>query len=374
VRADRTVSLSIDDADDTVSALQMLTISGSILDNNGRVDQSFGSGTWVSIGLFNAPDSATRKDNGERAVRYSLPGAPMFLGKTALSAGTFRQTILVPQNLSFDKNGVKLTAYAWKDHSTAAAVGYRGSVIFHGSQTGTASGDTSGPRITIRPAYDNERLSGGSAAYTDRVTTQVPAKFEIELFDESGIDAAGLGPDEGVTLELEGVFSRRNVNSKFQFKEGDFRRGAVSVFYEEDAVKPGTYTLALTARDLLGNLSKVRFSLVVTAWDELRLDHVLNFPNPVRMGSTTRFYLSSNYTSQQYYGADIRFVIRIYTLGGRLIRVLRNVRNGEVWDCRDQRGELLGPDIYLYQVTAEDVAQRKTVKSRIMKLAVLPPR
>jgi hypothetical protein len=82
--------------------------------------------------------------------------------------------------------------------------------------------DTAGPRITARPAYDDEKLSGDELAFTDRITTQAPASLEIELYDESGIDAAGSGPDEGITFEIEGVYARRNVNNTFQFREGDF--------------------------------------------------------------------------------------------------------------------------------------------------------
>ncbi|MBN1309036.1 MAG: hypothetical protein JXA18_14020, partial [Chitinispirillaceae bacterium] len=366
VRPTHRISLALDDKNDTLAALQKVTVSGTVINGAGNVDKSFGGeGAYVSIGLFNAPDTASRKDGGEhKEVRYVLPGAPMFLGKTAVAGGTFKQTVLVPQNLSFEKPGVKLTAYAWKEHTLMAGTGYRRDLIFSGSVPPENEGatDTAGPRITVRPAYDDERLSGKDASFTDHITTQVPVKCEIDIFDESGIDASGIGPDEGVTLAIEGVYARQNVNNKFQFKEGDFRQGILSVVYEEEALKPGTYTMAVTARDLVGNLSKARFTLKVTEWDELKLDHVLNFPNPVRMRKTTRFYCHSNYTSQQYYGTDVRLTIKIYTLGGRLLRVLKNARNGEEWDLRDQAGNLLSPDVYLYQITAEDYSQRKTVK------------
>ena len=99
------------------------------------------------------------------------------------------------------------------------------------------------------------------------------------------------------------------------------------------------------------------------------------------MGKTTRFFCYSNYTSQQYFGADVHLTVRIYTLGGRLLKVIRDARNGEPWDCRDQRGNLLSPDVYLYRIMAEDYRadpdeyqQKKTVKSKIMKLVILPPR
>ncbi|MBN1760731.1 MAG: hypothetical protein JW863_20550, partial [Chitinispirillaceae bacterium] len=274
VRPTHEIALAIDGSSkpDTLSAMQKVVISGRINKNNGSTDAAFGgNGAYVAIGFFNAPDTATRKDGKEeleKKVKYVLPGTPVFMGKVPVSSGRFSQTVLLPQNLSFDKPGVKLTAYAWKDHDTLAAVGSLRDIVFHGSTSLDSINDVNGPRISVRPAYDTDRLSGGNASFGDHVTVQMPVTCEVELFDESGIDASGIGPDEGVTLEIEGVYARQNVNNKFQFQEGDYRRGVISVVYEEDALKPGTYTMVVTARDLVGNLSKSRFTLEVTDWDE----------------------------------------------------------------------------------------------------------
>jgi hypothetical protein len=374
VRPTHRISLTLNDDDDTLAARQKVIVSGKILSAENKIDKEFAHGKgFVSLGLFNPPDTARRKDGGEREVRYVLPGTPAFLGRAEVLNGSFRQTVLVPRNLSFDQEGVRLVAYAWSDDGYDIGTGYRTGLVFSGSDT-SAIHDTSGPNITIRPVYDNERFSGINASFTDHITIQTPVTCEAELFDENGIDAAGIGPEEGVTLEIPGLISRQNVNSKLQFKNGDYRQGIVSIVYEEETIQPGTYELVVTARDLIGNLSKAKFTLNVTQYDELTLDHVLNFPNPVRLGKKTRFYCHTNYTSHEYYGADIRLTVRIYTLGGRLLRVIRNARNGEVWDCRDQRGNLLSPDVYLYQIVAEDMILRKTEKSKIMKLVVLPPR
>lgn len=375
VYAKRRVALELDDADDTLMALQEVNVRGSILKPDGTLDADFSKqGASVAIGLFNPSEIASRKDGGgaDPSVRYQLPGKPVFLGKTAVTGGTFEQTILLPKNLTFNDSGVKLTAYAWKNQSADAATGYKTSIIFSGTDSRQRTSDTTGPVMSIRPAFDEEKLST-EASFTDHITSTMPLRCEVELFDESGIDAAGTGPDEGVTWEIENVFSRRNANSKFQFKNGDFRRGVLSVVLNDGDLKPGSYQLLLTARDLLGNLAKSRFTLSVTSYDELKLTRVFNFPNPMRMGKGTRFYCYTNYTSQQYYGTNLRLTIKIYSLSGKPLRILRDVRNGEFWDGRDEVGNLLSPDIYLYQVLAEDFSQNKTVKSKVMKLVVHPP-
>ncbi|MCX7727126.1 MAG: C25 family cysteine peptidase, partial [Chitinispirillaceae bacterium] len=377
VKPTHRVSISTNSLGDTIKALQTLIIKGSILSLDGVIDRSFTGNSYVAIGLFNPPYLTGRKDGGrDQKITYVLPGKPVFLGRTTVTNGEFSEEIVIPQNVTFNSEGVKIIAYAWKERERVCGVGYQGGLIFSGSESSADLKDTVGPLISIRPAYDTEKLSGGEVGFTDRVVVQTPVSCEIELFDENGIDVVGSGPDEGINIEIEGVMSRQNFNHKFQLKKGDFRRGVVSLYLEEDAINPGSYIMNVSARDMLGNLSKKSFTLLVTS-DEIILDRVFNFPNPVRMGKETRFYCFTNFTMHQYFEAKINFTIKIYTLSGKPIRIIRNARNGEVWDLRDQMGNILGPDVYLYQIIVEDNSTNtrlKSVKSKIMKLVILPPR
>ena len=90
--------------------------------------------------------------------------------------------------------------------------------MFHGSEKISSIDDTSGPRITIRPVYDNPEMASAGASFTDKIVSLLPLKCEIDFFDESGIDASGTGPDEGLTMEIKGTLSRRNINHRFQFR------------------------------------------------------------------------------------------------------------------------------------------------------------
>ena len=91
VKPIRKVNLVIRDSDknvlDTIKALQKVTISGSVSTANGEVDQMFGTNSnpaYIQLGLFNAADSAGRKDGGtnDLTIKYLMPGKPVFLGKT----------------------------------------------------------------------------------------------------------------------------------------------------------------------------------------------------------------------------------------------------------------------------------------------------
>jgi hypothetical protein len=74
----------------------------------------------------------------------------------------------------------------------------------------------------------------------------------------------------------------------------------------------------------------------------------------------------------------VEATIRVYTLSGKLIKIFKSARNGEMWNLTDQRGHQLTPNIYLYRVTVKMLNSgfsdnEKVVKSPIKKLVILPP-
>jgi hypothetical protein len=99
---------------------------------------------------------------------------------------------------------------------------------------------------------------------------------------------------------------------------------------------------------------------------------VFNYPNPMRLGDVTRFYFDLSRSTVQQNTDEVRVMIRLFTLSGRLIRVFENAKRGQEFDGRDAFGNLLSPGVYLYQISAAD--QQKVVKGKIEKLAVNPPR
>ncbi|MBN2187838.1 MAG: hypothetical protein JW699_00180 [Chitinispirillaceae bacterium] len=383
---DRRVELTLFDRScDTLlgkqlQALQQITIRGTIVHENGTPDPSFGSmmPAYVQLSLYNPPEITGRKDGGaDTTVRWLRPGKPVFSAKLAVRNGAFEQAAVIPPNITFDNSTAKLTAYAWEGPKTA--LGFLDSLVFHGTcATCISGGDSTGPRITIRPVYDLASMRSSSVSFSDRIVSSLPLKCEIELFDMSGINVIDNGPDQGLTMEIPGVISRRNINYKFQFAEGDFRKGVALLSLEENDLKVGSYPLNITAQDLPGNVSRASFVLEITDRTALSLNHVFNTPNPMRMGGTTRFFFFPSTTTSQNVvpPLDYIIVIKIYSLGGKLLKVIKNANNGHPWDGRDQTGYVLPPNIYLYQVSADYPSQDegKLIKSKIQKLVIHPPK
>jgi hypothetical protein len=384
MRITDSVSLSVVDEqgrrDDTLKAFQSITVKGTVLRNGAR-NAMFGSSAQpaqVQIGLFNPPlDSVNRKDNGTGGkVTYSLPGAPVFIGKTAVVNGAFAQKVFLPRRLTENAPGVKLVAYAY-DQANATAVGHKDDIVFLGQEQLNAS-DSLGPDIMIRAVYEQDAWNA-SAGPADEIAATLPLELAIHLYDESGIDAVGAGPDEGLLFEIEEVRPKRNINHKFQFDEGDFRQGRATMVIQQGELETGEYTLAVSAQDLIGNISRASMTLRILEESEFELGPVFNYPNPVPMGSSTRFYIYHSNTranSPVFYQGDVDASIYIYTMSGRLIRVLRHVReNGVAWDLTDQRGVALPPNMYLWRAAATvELQGERVVRGPIRKLVIHPPR
>jgi hypothetical protein len=391
VNTRRRVRLRIDTANnasvppaDTFKALQHIVIKGAVLDENNAPDNSFGSSGngHVQITVFNPPYTTARKDGLDDPVSYTLPGAPIFSGTMQVKNGAFTQKTVIPLGVELDKAGSKLIAYAWE--GPVAARGAVTTLYFHGSNP-VDTGDLSGPRILLRPCYSSNQMKPTTIAFTDQITASLPFSCEIVLDDPNGIDVTHTGPDEGLTMEVPGRqgIGRRNIDTKFQFTEGDYRRGSALVSFESGSstLPLGRNDLVITARDLLGNFSRVKFTLNVVAdssstrdsSNALSLGHVFNAPNPMRMGGATTFYILPTRTSLDDAPG---FTIKIYTLGGRLVRLIQNATNPQEWDGRDQRGYPLPPNVYLYRVSmrASSGFDKPVAPSKIQKLVIHPPR
>jgi hypothetical protein len=362
---------------DTLMALQRVKVNGKVVGkSSGKIDREYGGSgdsAFVHVGLFNPFDSTTRKDGGDKTgVNYTMPGTPLFVGKTLVREGKFEQSFLLPLNASFDKSGVRLVAYAWEGED--GAVGYDTNFIIHGTQQ-TDIDDTLGPEITVRKIYDESRFNS-ELSFADRIVSSLPMKCEIIVEDENGVDVMGVAPDNGLTFGIEGAMRKQNINHRFQFIEGDYRKGSAVLTFEEDELEEGLYTMEITAQDLLGNFSSRQFGLEIRAPEEVALTDVFNIPNPMRVGGKTAFFFFPSIAKSRWYDIDVKVTIRIYSLSGKLLTILYPTENGYTWDGTDYLGNMLGPNIYLYRVSAEssDFTTPVSVHSDIMKLVIHPPK
>jgi hypothetical protein len=203
--------------------------------------------------------------------------------------------------------------------------------------------DIEGPRITLS-------FVGGSTSVRPDATLQ------INLFDDHGIMTTGHAPQNSIIVTLdENTTSRSDVTQSFRYAADSYQSGAAS--FQLPGLGPGAHRISVQAADNLATgLSAVQhrssaaidFEVVTTP--EVRVAHTFMFPNPVRSGGAG----SGGVIVVDAPGDSINILIRVYTVAGKLVRVLRQMGGiGQVqvpWDGLDDEGDRLAQGTYLYKV------------------------
>ncbi len=96
---------------------------------------------------------------------------------------------------------------------------------------------------------------------------------------------------------------------------------------------------------------------------KIKLSNVVNFPNPCRDRTRFTFMLENN--------RPARATIRIYTVSGRLIAVIREAAadvgfNEISWDVADEHGQELANGLYFYKMSVDDGEERAEVIERLV--------
>ena len=209
------------------------------------------------------------------------------------------------------------------------------------------SNDRAGPELEL------DALDAAGEVRPDDFLPSAP-KFSVVFRDSSGIDAGSVrivltGPSDDISdgLASDRVADRSEDPTSLRFTWSP-------------RLDDGRYTLAVSGTDLLGN-GPAEKTVAFQVSSDLAIENVLNVPNPTA-GATDFTYILSR-------PADVS--IRIFTIAGRLIRMLDGVPgragyNQVRWDGRDAGGHLLANGVYLYTVTADDGLKRVREKERLI--------
>ncbi|MDE3258674.1 MAG: C25 family cysteine peptidase [Gemmatimonadota bacterium] len=219
---------------------------------------------------------------------------------------------------------------------------------------------TADETVEVHPSDDRRGpeldLIALDAAGEVRVEDYLPStpKFSALFRDSSGIDARSVQIVlKGLDDELSDVLTSDRVSDR---KEDRTSLG----FTWSPRLDDGRYTLSVSGTDRLGN-GPAEKSMAFQVSSELEIERVLNVPNPAAEATEFTYILSR----------PAEVVIRIFTISGRLIRILEGAPgragyNQVRWDGRDADGHLLANGVYLYTVTADDGRKRVREKERLI--------
>ena len=336
-------------ATDTLRATEYATISGVVMNYSGRVLDDF-KGT-VSLTLFDKLQTLTTLGNDATSSPVPFPSQTnvLFKGRVSATGGRFSVQFRMPRDINYQYGPGKISLYAQGDSTDGN--GYSTKVMI-GGISASALTDKEGP--VIKAYLNDDKFVNGS------VTNQTPVLL-LKLADSSGINTAGTGIGHDLVAILDGDNKQYFVlNNFFESDLNSYQSG--SLRFQLPTLPPGPHTLAIKAWDVVNNSSTYQLSFTVINTEELKIDHVLNYPNPFT--TRTAFWFEHNQPL-----TDLQVTVQVFTVSGKLIKTLHQTinttgfRSNEVeWDGRDDYGQKVGRGVYIYRLAVQAPNGKKAHK------------
>lgn len=355
---------------DTLKALGKVKMSGEVLDPSGRLMTSY-NGILTTTVFDKEIQRQTLANNNSAQngqlikMDFTTLGEKLFIGQASIINGIFDFEFVIPRDIAMPVGKAKVSLYAQTGAPLQDQTGASFDILVGGLNKDAAIDDV-GPLVKLY-MNDENFVSGG-------ITNEAPTLL-VKLEDNNGINtASGIGHD--IIAILDGDETNPFVlNDYYKAQLDDYTRGEVSYAFRD--LKPGPHTLTLKAWDVYNNsgISEIQF-IVHDKDQELKIENVLNYPNPFI--NYTEFWF--NHNSSQ----PLDVSIQIFTISGKLIKTLNSQTNAGgccnenasslsrdiVWDGRDDFGDKIGKGVYVYKLKVRSNQLNKQIE-KIEKLVIL---
>lgn len=322
---------------DTLSASAFVSADGEVDDQAGHLLSGFQGTAYLT--LFDKPQTITTLANDATsiAVPFQDQENVLFKGKASVQNGRFTFHFKVPKDINYQYGNGKISLYA--QDGTQDGKGFSNQVVVGGIAAASGN-DNIGPEI--KAYLNDDRFVNGS------ITNSTPVLL-VNLADSSGINTGGSGVDHDIVATLDNDNHQYFVlNNFFESDLDNYQKG--SLRFQLPELAPGHHSLKIKAWDVMNNSNEYVLDFTVVNTAELRIDHVLNYPNPFT--THTSFWFEHNYP-----GSDLDVRVEIFTVSGKLIKTIIQTintagnRSSDIqWDGRDEFGEKLGRGVYVYRL------------------------
>ncbi len=342
---------------DTLKALSRVQMEAEIVDFNGQVLPQF-NGTVDVLIYDKAVSRTTLVNDGVGApLPFSERKNILYSGKAEAVNGRFEFEFIVPLDIGFTYGNGRISAYAQNGQIDASG---SNEAFLVGGQDLSAPEDTEGPEIKLF-LNDVSFVNGGMTSSNSTLIAQ--------LSDSSGINTAGLGIGHELALILDGnVSDVRILNELYQSESGSFQNGRLS--YPLEGLSPGPHSLEVRAWDTYNNPSTARLDFVVRDSEGLKIERVLNYPNPFT--TATDFQFEHNRP-----GEPLEISVRVLSVSGKQVKTIRKTFGaapsrvtGILWDGKDDYGDRIGRGTYIYQLNVRSTADGASAE-QYQKLVIL---
>lgn len=346
-----------------LEALSRVTLGGTVTDAQGNLQSNYNGILEAKIFDKRVEKTTLGNDgitiNGELAIfDFEVLGEGIFNGQASVTGGRFNFDFVVPRDIQIPVGAGRVSFYSKRNNmledNTGASVD-----ILVGGLNENAPVDNTGPEIQLF-MNDESFINGG-------ITNNSP-NLIAKLTDENGINtASGIGHD--MIAILDGDESNPFVlNEFYQAEVDDFTRGTTN--YKLRDLEDGLHTLTFKAWDVYNNSATAEIQFLVAGDDVLKIDRVLNYPNP--FVDYTEFWFEHNRPSE-----PLSVQVQIFTVSGKIVKTINQqittigTRSRDIiWDGRDDFGEKIGKGTYVYKITVKSTLTNKQVE-KFEKLVIL---
>ncbi|NQX76740.1 type IX secretion system sortase PorU [Gilvibacter sp.] len=364
IRLNTVNGIPITTATDTLKALSRVKLGGEVLSPTGAPLPDYNGVAQIKVFDKNVQrqtlgnDGVTATDGTLLILDYQTLGSGLFNGQATVTNGQFEIEFVVPRDIAQPVGNGRVSFYAEKDNAFEDQTGFNEDIRVGGLDE-NAPDDNLGPEIQLF-MNDESFVNGG-------ITNDSPILI-AKLMDEHGINtASGIGHDMLAILDGDEA-NPIILNDYYLAGVDDFTEGTAN--YRLRNLEEGPHTLTLKAWDTYNNSSTADIQFVVAGDDELRLERVLNYPNP--FVNYTEFWFNHNRPFE-----PLEVQVQVFTVSGKVVWTKNQVVTTDgflsrdiVWDGRDDFGDRIGKGVYVYKLTVKSTLTNQQVE-KFEKLVVL---
>ncbi|MEZ4778945.1 MAG: type IX secretion system sortase PorU [Flavobacteriaceae bacterium] len=354
----------ISQSTDVLKALSRVKFGGEVLDPQGNLITNYNGVLQAKVfdkdvqrqTLGN--DGVTGANNQLLILDFKTLGEVLFNGQATITNGKFEFEFVVPRDIQIPVGNGKVSLYAERNGVLEDQTGYNLDILVGGIDENAPS-DTQGPNIQLF-MNDESFVSGG-------ITNDSPILI-TKLEDENGINtASGIGHD--LIAILDGDEANPFVMNEFYLADvDDYTKGKANYKFRD--LEEGLHTLTVKAWDVYNNSSTTEIQFVVAGDDKLKIERVLNYPNP--FVNYTEFWFNHNRPFE-----PLEVQVQVFTVTGKVVWTRNQIVNTDgflsrdiVWDGKDDFGDKIGKGVYVYKLTVKSTLTGNKVE-KFEKLVIL---
>ncbi|WP_159800478.1 type IX secretion system sortase PorU [Flavobacterium sp. MK4S-17] len=349
---------------DILKSLSYVKLAGRVTDEAGNPLNTYNGELAVTVFDKEIQRTTLGNDGIKNSAgalilhNFNTLGETIFRGNASVVNGNFEFGFVVPRDIKIPVGEGRISFYAKRDNILEDQTGYDATIKIGGVNENAAA-DNTPPRVRL---YMNDEtfISGG-------ITNDSPF-FLAFLEDENGINtASGIGHDMIAILDGDET-NPYLLNDYYESEKDNYTRGSLRFPFTD--LEKGLHTITFKAWDVYNNLVTAEIQFVVTGDDVMKLEKVLNYPNP--FVSYTEFWFTHN---KPYEPLDVQ--VQIFTVSGKVVKTINQSVTTEgflcrdiKWDGKDDFGDRIGKGVYIYKLTVRSTVTNKRAE-KYEKLVLL---